>query len=81
MYLARGLQVSEDEVFAVARGRVLTEPEGPQDFGVLFYGWEDASEEERAATLDAIRRIAESFQMRRQRKPPDKGKGKGKGKK
>lgn len=79
--LAKGLEVSEDELFAVARGKAIGEPETPVEFGVLFYGWAEASEEDRAATLDAIQMIAESFQRRRRRKPkkpPNTPPGKGK---
>lgn len=67
--LSAGLQVSEDEVFAVARGKAIGEPDTPIEFGVLFYGWNEASPEDRAATLESIRMIAESFQRRRRRKP------------
>jgi transcriptional regulator with XRE-family HTH domain len=38
------------------------------DIGVMFYGWEDASEQDKAATFEAIKMIAESFQRRRTRK-------------
>lgn len=67
--LARGLQVSEDEIFAVARGVNGEEPSTlEQEVSVLFYGWENASDEDKAATLEAIRMIAEGFQRRRARK-------------
>jgi transcriptional regulator with XRE-family HTH domain len=69
--LAKGLQVSEDEIFAVARG---LSPNGEEpgelehEVAVMFYGWKDASEEDRAVTLEALKMIAESFQRRRNKK-------------
>jgi transcriptional regulator with XRE-family HTH domain len=63
--LARGLQVSEDEIFAVAQGKAFDEPETPIEFGVLFHGWDEASDEDKTATKEAIKMIAESFQQRR----------------
>lgn len=72
--LARGLGVSEDEIFAVARGKPLTY-EDPLDLRVLFDGWNEASEEDRAQALDDLKMIAERFQRRRQsKKAPPKGK-------
>lgn len=67
--LSRGLGVSEDEIFAIARGKSHREPEMPAEFAVLFYGWEEATDEQKAETLAAIRMIAESFQRRRERGP------------
>lgn len=61
--LAKGLGVSEDEVFAVARGKAIAY-EDPLDLRSLFDGWEEATQEERAATLDDLRMIAERFQRR-----------------
>jgi transcriptional regulator with XRE-family HTH domain len=63
--LAAGLQVSDDEVFAAAHGKAMTEAQGPEDFITLFYGWDEATAEERAAAMDAIKMIAESFQRRK----------------
>jgi transcriptional regulator with XRE-family HTH domain len=63
--LAKGLQVSDDEIFAVARGKSLEPSDIMEEVNVLFFGWEDASEEDKAATLDAIRMIASGFQQRR----------------
>jgi transcriptional regulator with XRE-family HTH domain len=80
--LAKGLGVPEDEIFAVARGKAISEPKSPAEFGVLFYGWEEATDEQKAETLAAIRMIAESFQRRREKNPPkpigNSGKGKNK---
>jgi len=65
--LAQGLDVPEEEIFAVARGAPV-EYENPLDeVYVLFNGWAEASEEDRQETLVAIRMIAESFQRRKRR--------------
>lgn len=67
--LAKGLGVSEDEVFDVARGVNAAEPSTLEaEVGVLFYGWDDASDEDKKATIEAIKMIAEGFQRRRTRK-------------
>jgi transcriptional regulator with XRE-family HTH domain len=73
--LAKGLGVTDEEILAVIGGKPL-DYKDPLDLRVLFDGWEEATDEERAATLDDVRMIAERFQRRRQRKPPDKQKGK-----
>lgn len=66
--LAAGLQVSEDDVFAAARGVATTDVQRPEDFAKIFYGWDEATVEERTAAMDAIKMIAESFQRRRMQK-------------
>jgi transcriptional regulator with XRE-family HTH domain len=67
--LARGLGESEDAIFAVARGVKGVEPSTLEaEVGILFYGWEDASDEDKKATIEAIKMIAEGFQRRRTRK-------------
>lgn len=64
--LAKGLQISPDEIFAIARGKSLQPSDIMEEVNVLFFGWDEASEEDKAATLDAIRMIASGFQQRRQ---------------
>lgn len=79
--IADGLGVSFNEVSAAAGGELLEEPSDiMEEVGVLFYGWDEASDEAKANTRAAIRMIAESFQSQRQRnpKPPEKAKVKGK---
>lgn len=67
--LAKGLGISEEELFDVYRGK---QPAGDgvleEEIGVLFYGWAEADEAAKAETLAAIRMIAESFQRRRNTK-------------
>lgn len=65
--LAVGLGVSEDELYAVARGKILDYEDPLDEVKVLFNGWHEASEEDRAATMELIRMIAEGFQKKRQR--------------
>jgi transcriptional regulator with XRE-family HTH domain len=67
--LARGLGISDDEIFAVVRGKPLEYEDPLDEVKVLFNGWEDASDEDKIATMEAIRMIAESFQRRRRRNP------------
>lgn len=64
--LANGLEVSPEEVFAIYTARPLVHQNPLDEIGVFFYGWEDASEENKRATLESIKMIAESFQRRRQ---------------
>jgi len=66
--LAAGLQISDDEVFAAAHGKAMTEAQGPEDCAALFYGWDEATAEDRSAALVAIKMIAETFQRRRLQK-------------
>lgn len=67
--LARGLDEPEADVFAAAGVEYATNGSGfEQEVGVLFYGWNEASEEAKAETIAAIRMIAEGFQSRRIRK-------------
>lgn len=65
--LAKGLGISEDEIFAVARGKSLDYKDPLDEVKVLFNGWAEASDEDRAATMELIRMIAEGFQKKRQR--------------
>jgi transcriptional regulator with XRE-family HTH domain len=68
--LAKGLEEPEDKLFAIARGIAENgEPkELEEEIAVMFYGWSEASEEDKRATLEAIRMVGESFQQRRRRK-------------
>lgn len=79
--LAYALELSIDEVLAAYYDKPL-EFENPLDeIGVLFYGWDEASDEDKAATLESIRMIAESFQRRRRKSPKKKVGDSSKGKK
>ena len=69
--LAEGLGVSPEEVFAAYRQRSIGED--LLDLRGLFDGWNEATEEDRAAALDDLRMIAERFQRRRRQKPPSSG--------
>jgi transcriptional regulator with XRE-family HTH domain len=65
--LARGLDLSEEEVFAAYFGKSVEQDDSLEGIRVLFNGWHEASEEDRAATMELIRMIAEGFQKKRQR--------------
>ncbi|MET0646406.1 MAG: helix-turn-helix domain-containing protein [Pyrinomonadaceae bacterium] len=79
--LAKGLEVSEEEIFAVARGKPLDYEDPLDELKVLFHGWDEATDEERASTLDDLKMIAERFQRRRKQRPAENGQGRDKGKK
>lgn len=75
--IARGLGVSEDEVFAAARGKSLSAPEVfDSEIFVMFKGFEELSDEDKAELLGTIRMLAAEVQRRRPKKPPQNGKGK-----
>lgn len=75
--LAKGLQGSEDEIFAVARGKALSVSEAfESEIYVAFKGFEELSEEDKAEMLATVRMLGSEIQRRRPKKPPDKGKGK-----
>ncbi len=68
--IARALHVSVAEVrlaagYAPPNGKGGEETHELEEFGVLFSGWAEASEEAKAETITAIKMIAESFQRRR----------------
>lgn len=71
--LARVLEVRLEEVLAaIGYLRPRSAIEGPRDpleeVKVLFFGWDDATDEERESALDDLRMIAERFQRRRRKK-------------
>lgn len=69
--LAKGLNISEEEMFAAARDDKKTQSTDgklEEEIGVMFYGWDEATDEAKAETIAALRMIAESFQRRRTRK-------------
>lgn len=65
--LAKGLGVTEEEILAVIGGKPLDYKDPLDEVKVLFNGWAEASDEDRAATMELIRMIAEGFQKKRQR--------------
>ena len=74
--LAVGLGVSEDEVFAVARGKSLAIPEVfDSEIYVMFRGFDELSDEDKADLLGTIRMLAAEVQRRRPRKTAENGKG------
>ena len=78
--LASGLQVPEEEVFAIARGKSLSEPEVfDSEIYVMFRGFDELSDEDKAELLGTIRMLAAEVQRRRPRKPAANGKGSKKG--
>lgn len=78
--LAIGLGVSEDEIFAVARGKSLAAPEAfDSEIYVMFRGFDELSDEDKADLLGTIRMLAAEVQRRRPRKPPANGKSSKKG--
>lgn len=75
--LAKGLGVSEEEIFAVARGKTLdTEEAFTGEFAVLFKGFHDLSPEDQAEMRAMVRMLATEVERRRPRNPPSKAKGK-----
>ena len=69
--LAKGLQVSEDEVFAVARGKTLDAKESfDGEFAVLYKGFHDLSPEDQAEMRAMVRVIATEIERRRPKRPP-----------
>jgi hypothetical protein len=69
MAIAFALELSPDEVLEAFYDKTPEEPSTlQQEIGILFRGWEDASDEDRTVTLEAIRMIADGFQRRRRRK-------------
>jgi transcriptional regulator with XRE-family HTH domain len=74
--LAVGLQVSEEEIFAVARGKSLAAPEAfDSEIYVMFRGFDELSDEDKADLLSTIRMLAAEVQRRRPRKTAENGKG------
>ncbi|MDQ3918114.1 MAG: helix-turn-helix transcriptional regulator [Acidobacteriota bacterium] len=65
--IAAGLGKHPEELFAVARGRSLTYDDPLDEIKVLFNGWSEATDEDRSATMEALRMIAVGFQQRRSR--------------
>ena len=65
--LAVGLGRPQEEVFAAARGKALEFADPLEEVRILFSGWDEASEQDRASTMEAIRMIAETFQRRRRK--------------
>jgi transcriptional regulator with XRE-family HTH domain len=65
--LAAGLGRPPEEIFSVVRGKKVGLDNPMEEIRVLLAGLEDASEEDRESTMEAIRMIAESFQRRRRR--------------
>jgi transcriptional regulator with XRE-family HTH domain len=64
--LAKGLGVSEDEIFAVARGKSLAAPEVfDSEIYVMFRGFDELSDEDKADLLSTIRMLAAEVQRRR----------------
>jgi transcriptional regulator with XRE-family HTH domain len=82
--LAKAFNFDPRVVYSIyygASGKPLTNEDPLDEVKILFDGWDEASEEQRAQTMGAIRMIAAGFQQERRRnpkKPPDGGKDKGK---
>lgn len=78
--LALGLQVPEEEIFAVARGKTLSAPEVfDSEIYVMFRGFDELSDEDKAELLGTIRMLAAEVQRRRPRQSAENGKGSKKG--
>lgn len=76
--LARGLGVSEDEVFAKARGKSLSAPEAfDSEVYVMFRGFDELSDEDKADLLGTVRMLAAEVQRRRPKTTSKKHGGKG----
>jgi transcriptional regulator with XRE-family HTH domain len=65
--LARGIDLPEDEVLAAYYGKQVEPDDSLEGIKVLFNGWHEASEADRAATMELIRMIADGFQKKRRR--------------
>jgi transcriptional regulator with XRE-family HTH domain len=66
--LAAGLDVSEDEIFAVARGKSLTGVEMfDSEIAVLFNGFDELSDEDKLELLSTVKMLANEIQRRRPR--------------
>ncbi|MCA1567267.1 MAG: helix-turn-helix domain-containing protein [Acidobacteria bacterium] len=66
--LAKGLQVSEDEIFAVARGKSLNGAEVfDSEIAVLFNGFDELSDEDKLELLATVKMLANEVQRRRPR--------------
>lgn len=71
--------MSEEEIFAVARGKSLSEPEAfDSEIFVLFKGFDELSDKDKAELLATVRMLSAEIQRRR---PRDKKGPSGKGKK
>lgn len=73
--LAIGLDVSEDEIFAVARGKSLSGAEAfDSEIAVLFNGFDELTDEDKLELLATVKMLANEVQRRRPRptKPPKK---------
>ena len=78
--LAKGLGVSEEEVFAAYNGKSLGVPEVfDSEIYVMFRGFDELSDEDKAELLGTIRMLAAEVQRRRPRKSAQNGKGSKKG--
>lgn len=78
--IARGLGVPEEEVFAAAQGRARSESEVfDSEIYVMFRGFDELSDEDKADLLGTIRMLAAEVQRRRPRKLAANGKGSKKG--
>jgi transcriptional regulator with XRE-family HTH domain len=66
--LAKGLQVSEDEIFAIARGKSLSGAEVfDSEIAVLFNGFDELSDEDKLELLATVKMLANEVQRRRPR--------------
>jgi transcriptional regulator with XRE-family HTH domain len=72
--LAKGLGVSEEEVFAAYSGKSLAAPEVfDSEIYVMFRGFDELSDEDKADLLGTIRMLAAEVQRRRPRKTAENG--------
>lgn len=73
--LAKGLGVSDDEIFAVARGKSLSGAQAfDSEIAVLFNGFDELTDEDKLELLATVKMLANEIQRRRPRhtKPPKK---------
>ncbi|MET0625724.1 MAG: hypothetical protein ABW250_22505 [Pyrinomonadaceae bacterium] len=71
--LAKGLGVSEDEVYAVARGKSLNGTEAfDSEISSMFRGLAELSDEDKAELLSTVRMLAAEIQRRTQKIPVSK---------
>ena len=71
--LAKGLGVSEDELFAVARGKSLNGTEAfDSEISAMFRGLAELSDEDKAELLSTVKMLAAEVQRRTQKIPVSK---------
>jgi transcriptional regulator with XRE-family HTH domain len=73
------LNISKDEMLAAYYDKPLSEAEAfDSEIGVLFKGFDELSDKDKAEMLATVKMLGSEIQRRRPKKPPDKSRPKGK---